>query len=160
RRVGTVEPDDVACELGDGDVHAEADAEVWDAELTRDTAREDLPLPPARAEAARHENAVDALHLAGRLLERHPLRVAPAHLPGAAVREAGVLEGVVAGEECVVQLHVLADEADLDEAPPFVDRLRQVAPLGEVGLALGEAELLADQRVEALFPERLGDEID
>ena len=59
-RVGAVEPAHVARELGDGDVHAEADAEVRDRVLARDAAGEDLPLPAARAEAAGDEHAVDA----------------------------------------------------------------------------------------------------
>ena len=50
--------------LGDGDVHAEADAEVRDRVLARDAAGEDLALPAARAEAAGDEDAVDAGELA------------------------------------------------------------------------------------------------
>ena len=78
-RVRAVEPADVARELGDGDVHAEADAEVRDPALPRDLAGEDLPLPAARAEAARDEHAVDLLELLGRLLVGHVLGVDPAH---------------------------------------------------------------------------------
>ena len=59
RRVRALEPDHVARELGDGDVHAEADAEVRDRALARDAAGEDLALPAARAEAAGDEDAVD-----------------------------------------------------------------------------------------------------
>ena len=47
RRVRAVQPGDVARELGDRDVHAEADAEVRDLLLARHAAREDLPLPAA-----------------------------------------------------------------------------------------------------------------
>ena len=72
-------PHDVARELRDGDVHAEADAEVRDPALARDAAGEDLALPAARAEAARDEHAVDLLERLGRLLERHVLGVDPAH---------------------------------------------------------------------------------
>ena len=46
-RVGAVEPDDVPGELGDGDVHAETDAEIRNVALARDAAGGDLPLPPA-----------------------------------------------------------------------------------------------------------------
>ena len=63
-RVGAVEAADVTRELGDRDVHAEADAEVRNAVLARDAAGEDLPLPAARAEASRHEDAVDVRKLA------------------------------------------------------------------------------------------------
>src|SRR5205085_12643464 len=74
-RVRAVEPDDVARELRDGDVHAEADAEIRDAPLARDAAGEDLAFPPARAEAARNEDAVDALEELRRLFVRHVLGV-------------------------------------------------------------------------------------
>ena len=104
----------MARELGDRDVHAEADAEVRDAILAGDAAGEDLPLPAARAEAARHEHAVDARQLGARLLERHVLGVDPAHVHAAAVVDARVLERLVDGEVGVVELHVLADERDLD----------------------------------------------
>src|SRR3954471_5960872 len=53
RRVRSVEPDEVPRELGDGDEHAEPEPEIRDALLAPNTAREDLPLPAARAEAAR-----------------------------------------------------------------------------------------------------------
>ena len=80
RRVRPVEPDDVARELRDRDVHPEADPEVRDLALARDAAGEDLPLPPARAEPAGDEHAVDALEQLDRLLERHVLGVDPAEL--------------------------------------------------------------------------------
>jgi hypothetical protein len=41
----------------------EADPEVRDLALARDAAREDLPLPAARPEAARDEDAVGLLEL-------------------------------------------------------------------------------------------------
>ena len=80
RRVRALEPAHVPRELGDGDVHAEADAEVRDALLAGDAAGEDLALPAARAEAARHEHAVRRLELLDRLLVGHVLGVEPAHV--------------------------------------------------------------------------------
>ncbi len=70
----------MAGELGDGHVHAEADAEVRDAALAGDAAGEDLALPAARPEAAGHEHAVDLVELAAGFLERHALGVDPATL--------------------------------------------------------------------------------
>ena len=77
-RVGAVQPGDVPRELGDGDMHAEAEPEVRDLTLARDTAGEDLPFPAARAEAAGHEHAVHLLELPDRLLVGHVLGVDPA----------------------------------------------------------------------------------
>src|SRR5262249_22073269 len=49
-RVRPLEPDHVARELRDRDVHSEADAEVRNPVLPRDAAGEDLAFPAARAE--------------------------------------------------------------------------------------------------------------
>ena len=147
-RVGAVEPDDVARVLRDGDVHAEADAEVWNPPLARDAAGENLSLPTARAEPAGDEHAVDLLQLGLRLFERHPLRVDPADVHGTAVVDAGVIERLVHRQVGVLELHVLADERDLYLAVALADPLRQLQPLAEIGLLRGQSELLADQRVE------------
>ena len=109
-RVGAVEPDDVARELRDRDVHAEADAEVGNLPLAGDAAGEDLALPAARAEAAGDEDSVHVLELLRRLLERHPLRVDPAHAHRAALVQPRVLQRLVHRQVRVVELHVLADE--------------------------------------------------
>jgi len=127
--------------------------------IARDPAREDLALPPARAEAARHEHAVDALEQLRRLVVGHVLGVEPAHAHGAAFVQARVLQRLVHGEVGVLELHVLADERDLDELPALVDALRQLRPFAELDLAGFEPELLANEPVEALVPEHLRHEI-
>ena len=81
-RVRALEPGDVARELRDGDVHAEADAEVRDPALARDLARDDLALPAARAEAAGDEHAVRPLELGA----RPPRRSSPPRRPSARAR--------------------------------------------------------------------------
>ena len=149
----------MARELRHGDVHAEADAEIRDLALAGDAAGEDLPLPAARAEAARDEHAVHLLELAARLLEGHALRVDPAHLDGSR-GGSRVLERLVHGEVGVVELDVLADEGDLDRVLPVGDPVGQLAPFGEIGLPVAEPELLADELVEPLRLQRLGDEVD
>src|SRR4029078_9948482 len=58
RGVGAVEVTDVASELGDRDVHAEADAEIRDLVLACDAAGEDLAFPAAPPEAAGHDEPV------------------------------------------------------------------------------------------------------
>src|SRR5262249_44401224 len=101
-------------------MHAEADAEVRDLALARDAAGEDLPLPAARTEAAGNEHAVDLLEQLDRLLERHVLGVDPAETNAAPVLEPRVLQRLVDGEVRVLELHVLADERDLDDLSPAV----------------------------------------
>ena len=133
RRVGAVHPADVTCELGDRDVHAEADAEIRDLLLARDPAGEDLPLPAARAEPTGDEDAVGLLELVDGLLVRHVLGVDPAHVDAAAGVHARVLQRLVHGEVRVVELHVLADERDLDVLAQLARALDQLGPLAELG---------------------------
>ena len=59
-RVGALHAGDVAGELADRDLHAEADAEVRDPLLARDLRGADLALDAAAAEAAGDEDAVGA----------------------------------------------------------------------------------------------------
>ena len=102
--------------LGHRDVHPETDPEVRDLALASYAAGHDLALPPAGAEAARDEDAVNLLQLGLRLLERHALGVEPAHVHRAAVVNARVPQRLVHREVGVAQLDVLADERDLDLA--------------------------------------------
>ena len=74
--------------------------------------------------------------------------------------DAGVLERLVHREVRVVELHVLADERDLDVLAQLARALDELAPLTELGRAGIEPELLADERVETLGLEHLGDEVD
>jgi len=159
-RVRPVEPADVAGELRDGDVHPEADAEVRDLVFARHSAGEDLPLPASRAEPTRHEHAVDTCELGPRLVERHVLGVDPAHVDVAAVVDSRVLERLVHREVRVVELHVLPDERDLNRLAPCAEPLDELVPLAEIGLVGAQAELLADQPVESLLLQPLGDEVD
>ena len=150
----------MACELRDGDVHAEADAEIRDALLARNLAGEDLALPPARAEAAGHEHAVGRLELLDRLLVGHVLGVEPAHVHLRTLVHAGVLERLVHREVGVVELHVLADERDLDVLAPLGDQVGEVLPLAEHGRRRVEAEALADELVEAFPLQELRNQVD
>ena len=159
-RVRPVEPDDVARELRHRDVHPEADAEVRDPALAGDTAGEDLPLPPPGAEPAGDEHAVDLLELLDGLLVRHVLGVDPADADAGARGDARVLQRLVHGEVRVVELHVLADERDLDLVATLADPVGQLAPLGEVGRPRLEPEALAHVRVEPLGHQVLGHEVD
>ena len=134
--------------------------EVRDPLLARDATGEDLSLPPARAEAAGNEDAVRRLELLDRLLVGHVLGVEPAHVHLRALVHAGVLERLVDGEVRVVQLHVLADERDLDVLAPLDDEVGEVLPLAEHGRRRIEAEALADELVEALALEELRDQVD
>src|SRR4029078_5381385 len=122
------------------------DAEVRYSPFARNAAGEDLPLPPARAEPAGHEHAVDRLEQVGCLVGRHVLGVDPPHAHGAAVVQSRVLERLVDGEVRVLELHVLADECDLDELAPLVDAAHDGVPLAELRGASVYREYLAPPR--------------
>ena len=71
-----------------------------------------------------------------------------------------MLQRLVDGEIRVLELHVLADERDLDGLVPLVDPPRQLVPLGEVGLRRLDPEALADEPVEPFLLEDGRDEVD
>jgi hypothetical protein len=71
-----------------------------------------------------------------------------------------VLQRLVDREVCVVELHVLADERDLDFVAALGDPLGQLPPLAEVRRLRDETETLADVRVELLGHQMLRDEVD
>ncbi len=59
-----------------------------------------------------------------------------------------------------MELHVLADERDLDVLAQLARALDELAPLAELGGGRLEAELLADERVEPFGLQHLGHEVD
>src|SRR3954447_3243842 len=160
RRVGAVEPDDVPCELGDGDVHAEADSEVRNVALASDAAGGDLPLPPARAESARDKHAVGALELPRSLFDAHALGVHPPHVDVRALMDTRMLQGLVDGEVGVLELDVLAHQGDLHVAVAFRDAAGEVPPLAQLDGLVRQPELRAGEGVQALVPKRLRNEVD
>ena len=68
-RVGPVETEHVTGELGDGDMHPQADPEIRDLALAGDATGKDLSLPPARSEPSGNEHPVDLLEQSGRFFE-------------------------------------------------------------------------------------------
>ncbi len=141
-------------------MHPEAEPQVRDLALTRNTTGEDLPFPAARSETARDEDAVHLLELPYRLLVRHVLGIDPAHANPTARVNAAVLERFVHREIRIVELQVLADQRDLYLLPQLAAPFGELAPLAEVGGRHVEAELLAHEGVETLRLQRLGDEVD
>ena len=65
--LASAKPDQRAASLDHRHLHAEADAEIGHLALAREAGGEDLALGAARAEAARHQNAVHALEMGGRI---------------------------------------------------------------------------------------------
>ena len=133
-RVGARQTRAVPRELGDGDLHAETDAEVWDEVLAGVAGRADLALDAANTEAARNE---DAVHLGEYLVDlfgREGLGVYPVHVDLVVVEDARVVERLVDRQVCVGQLHVLADKRDVDLIGERLGMRNERVPLGHVGL--------------------------
>jgi hypothetical protein len=90
RGVRAVHADDVACEVRDRHLHAQADAQERDLLLARDPRRRDLALDPTHAEAARDQDPVRARQPGADFAVVQRLGVHPVDLDPAAVLEAGV----------------------------------------------------------------------
>ena len=151
-RVRALHPDDVAGEVRDRHLHAEADAQVRDPLLAGDPGGLDLALDPALAEAAGDQDAVGLLDPVADLLVVERLRVDPVDLDAAAVHEAGVAQRLDDRQVGVLELDVLADERDPDRARllrggGLVDHALPRAQVGRLGL---EAEVLEHEVVDAL----------
>ena len=74
--------------------------------------------------------------------------------------DARVLQRLVDGEVRVLELHVLADEGDLHVAVALGYAAGEVSPLAQLDGLVGQAELRAGERVQALVAKRLRDEVD
>ena len=150
-RVGVAGPDDLAGELDDRALEPEAQAEVRDAVLAGEVGGEDLALDAAVAEAARDEDAGDAVESVVEVLVGERLRIDPADLGVDLVRPGRVAERLGDRQVGVGQLDVLADEGDLEDRLGRLDPVDERPPRVEVRarLRVAEAELADDQPAEA-----------
>ncbi len=148
-RVGALHVADVAGVVDDRHLHAEADAEERHLLLAGVATGRDLALDPALAEAAGDEDAVG-------ILERGGVEVLGADqvdLDVDAVVVAAVLERLDHRLVGVLELHVLADERDLDRLGGVVGAAAELLPVGEVGGGRVDLEVVEDEVVHALRPE-------
>ena len=113
-RVRVLRAGDLAGELDDRALEAEAQPEVRDLVVAGVVRREDLALDAAMAEAARDEDAGRSLEPAVEVLLRQRLGVDPADLGVDAVGPGRVAERLGDAEVGVRELDVLADEGNLD----------------------------------------------
>ena len=92
--MGVGESEAVSGELHHHHLHAQADAEIGDFELSRDARRGDHSLHAALAEASRHDDAVKLADAFGVDFARNPLRLQPLDLGRCPDREASVAYGL------------------------------------------------------------------
>ena len=157
-RVRAVHAGHVAGELADGDLHAEADAQVGDPALAGDPDGADLALDAAAAEAAGDEDAVGAGEaLLGLLVGLEGLGVDPVDLDPPAVEVARVAQRLRHRQVGVLELRRTCRRARSARAcVGGVGARDDLRPLAQVGRLRLEPKRLDDEVVDALLvvPER------
>src|SRR4051794_15799157 len=154
-RVGVRRTDDVTRELDDTALQTQAQAQVRNAALARETSSENLALDAAVAETARDEDPGRAAQALVAVLDRQRLRVDPAHDDRAPLGPTRVAQSLRHRHVRVGQLDVLADERDLELWLGTLDQIDEFAPPCQVGrmCLFVQAELAHDQIVEATVVE-------
>ena len=141
----------VAGILDDGNLHAEANAEVRDVALSCVLCGIDHTLDTAVAEAAWHKDTIAALEHFGSVFLRDELGINPIDLDLRAVLIAGMVECFDDGKICVMQFDIFADKTDGDGLFAAADLLYHAAPLGHIRLFCLEVQLAADNAGEIVF---------
>ena len=118
-------------------LHAEADAEIGHLALAGEARRQNLALRAARAEAARHQNAVHALETRRRVGALENLALDPVELHPHPVGHAAVGQRLDQRFVGVLEAGVLADDRDRHLALGVVIGLRHAVPAAHVGLRRG-----------------------
>jgi hypothetical protein len=139
----------VARVLDRRDLHAEADAEVRNAVLAGELRGEDLALDAALAEAARHQDRIEAAQVAD-VRRVQVFRIDVLDLDPRVVVDAGVAQRLVQRLVRVGQIDVLAAHRDRDLVLRVLDLVHEVVPARQVGRLRVQVELRADQLVEPL----------
>jgi hypothetical protein len=148
--VGAGQAGHVARVLDGGHLHAQADAEVGNAVLARVLRGDDLALDAALAEAAGHQDGVEARQLRGRLgRQRLGVDVLDLHL--GVVVDAGVAQRLVEALVGVGQVGVLAAHRDRHRLRRVAHLVHQGVPALQVGRAGEQLQLHADELVQALL---------
>ncbi len=149
----------VAGELDDGQLHAEADAEVRHLVLAGIADRRDLAFGAAPAEAAGHQNGIHALQDVGPVL-LDVFRVEIGDIDLAAGMNPGMLDRLDQRLVGLGQVNVLADEGDADLVLRVLQRHDQLVPGRQVGRLGQDAQLVADDLVDHLLVQHGRDLVD
>ena len=128
--VGVRDAGERAGRLDHRHLHAEADAEIRHLALAGEARRLDLALGAALAEAAGHEDAVDALEEGRRILALEDLALDPVEVDLHPVGDAAMDQRLDQRLVGVLEAGVLADDGDGDLALRVVDALGDRASSG------------------------------
>ena len=130
--VGPGQADHVAGEFDHRALHAQADAEEGDVVGARIADGRDLALHAPGAEAAGHENAVQALEPGGHVLGVDLLGIQVLQVDLDVVGHAGVHQGLMQALVRFLEVHVLAHDADAHLALGVFQALDQGAPGAQI----------------------------
>ena len=143
---GVRQPADMAGKFDDGHLHPKADAQIGDVLLPGIAGGDDHALHPPIAEAAGDDDPITAGKHRGHSFLRHGLAVDPADVDRGAAGIARVAQGLRHGQIGVVQLHILAHQADGDLSVQALDPLYQGLPLVQRRSSRPEPQLPADDQ--------------
>jgi hypothetical protein len=152
--VRLVQPADVAGELDGRHLQAEADAEERNLALPGVLHGGDLPLRPAHAEPARHQDGVGVLQqgIGAELLDLR--RVDEVERDPTVVGDPAVDQRLVQRFVRLGEIDVLADHRDANLARRLLDRLDDALPLVEPRCAAPDVEQLRHPIVETFLVQR------
>ena len=148
--VGVLQAGEVARDLDGRHLHAQADAEVGQLVLARVLRGEDLALDAALAEAAGHEDGIEAVELV-RVGRRERLGIDVLDLHARMVVNACMAQRLVERLVRVRQVGVLAAHRDRDLVLRVLDLVHQAIPALEIGGTREQLQLHADQLVQPLL---------
>ncbi len=158
--VGVLEARHMACVLDGGHLHAQADAQVGYLLLAGVARRADLAFHAARAEAAGHEDGVVPGQLLGRVGRADGLGIDVLDLHAHVVLHPRVAQRLVHRLVAVGQVDVLAHHGDGDLALRMFGFVHELVPALEAGGRRVQAQLVADQAVQALLVQHAGHLVD
>ena len=157
--VGAGQAAHVACELDDGQLHAQADAEIRDAVFARVADCLDLALDPAPAETARNQDGVEAFEHR-RAFGFDALRIDVVDRDAALGVDSRVHERLAQRLVRLGEVDVLADHRDAHFALRVLEPVHEAIPGAEVGRAGVEPQDLADRAIDALLVQHARDLVD
>ena len=130
-------------------LHAETDAEIGHGVFAGEAGGEDLALGAARAEAAGHQDAVDAGQVRDRVFLLEYLRIDPAQLDPCVVGDAAMGQRLLERFVGVLQAGIFAGDGDRHLAFRPDHPVDDAHPLAQLRLSGVEPEIAADRGIES-----------
>src|SRR6267143_301160 len=160
RAVRAREADDVSREFDHCELHAQADAEIWDLVLARVLDSLHHAFNAALAEAPGDEYRVHALQQRADAFLLDDFRIHVTDVDPAARMDSRMNQRFVERLVGIGEIDVLADHRDGDLVLRMLERLDQLFPRPELGGLGDDAELVADDFIQHLLVQHPGNPVD